>query len=135
MILDSGYCKIYRRKATTPKGGKPTYETAVIHESYYGELAFETSPRRPTEGREETQTATRVRVLQNRTITNQDECELTPFNGSEKKAIRYRIVRAYHGRDEESGEEISDLTLEVYDRNMARKPVPADGNNTGGGQG
>ena len=116
MILDRGICRIYRRESTTPAGGKPTYTPRLMHESYYGELAFETSPRRPTEAREETETATRVRVLQNRQIKNQDVAELIPFDGNDAKPEYYRITRAWHGTDEDSGMEISDLTLGVYEK-------------------
>lgn len=116
MILDRGICRIYRKESTTPKGGKPTSSLVKIHESYYAELAFETNPARPTEKREETQTATRVRILQNRGITNQDVAELEPFDGTGAKTEKYRIQRAYHGVDDESGEQISDLTLEVTEK-------------------
>ena len=40
MILDRGICRIYRKRSTTPRGGKPTSSLEMIHESYYGELAF-----------------------------------------------------------------------------------------------
>ena len=113
MILDRGVCSIYRKTSTTQPGGKPTWTLAVIHESYYGELAFETSPARPTERREETQTAARIRILQNRGIMNQDVAELMPFDGTARKTEKYRIKRAYHGTDEDSGEPITDLTLEI----------------------
>lgn len=116
MILDRGICRVYRKTSTTPKGGKPTSTLTAIHESYYAELAFETSPARPTEKREETQTATRVRILQNRRINNQDVAELIPFDGSDTKAEKYRIRRAYHGTDDQNGEEITDLTLEVEEK-------------------
>ena len=113
MILDRGTCTIYRKTSTTPAGGKPTWTLAAIHEGYYGELAFETSPARPTDGREETETATRIRILQNRNIRNQDLAELAPFDGSSAKTEKYRIKRAYHGSDDDSGEPITDLTLEI----------------------
>ena len=116
MILDRGICRIYRKRSTTPRGGKPTSSLEMIHESYYGELAFETSPARPTEKREETQTATRVRILQHRGINNQDVAELMPFDGTGAKTEKYRIRRAFHGVDDESGEQISDLTLEVMEK-------------------
>ena len=124
MILDRGTCRILRKMSTTPAGGKPTFDLAVIHESYYGELAFETSPARPTERREETQTATRIRILQNRNIRNQDVAELTPFDGTHVTPEYFRIARAWHGDDSYSGEPISDLTLEA-----AEKPA-----GTGGGE-
>lgn len=114
MILDRGICKIYRQKSITPPGGKPKTEECLFHESYYGELNFETSPARPTEKREENQTAARIRILQNRYIRQTDVAELRPFDGTETNAERYRITRAWHGEDENSGEMISDLTLEAY---------------------
>ena len=116
MILDRGTCKIYRRTSTTPAGGKPTFTEAAIHESYYGELSFETAPSRPTERREETKTAARIRILQNRNIRNDDVAELTPFDGTEAKTVKYRIARAWHGDDDDSGEPITDLTLEVAEK-------------------
>lgn len=116
MILDRGMCEIKRKTSTTSAGGKPTWTTETIFESYYGELAFETSPARPTGMREETQTATRVRILQNRGIKNQDLAVLKPFDGTTEKTVMYRIRRAYHGKDDESGEPITDLTLEVMEK-------------------
>ena len=116
MILDCGTCKIYRKTSTTPAGGKKTHTLEEIHESYYGELSFETAPSRPTEGREETRTAARIRVLQCRGIRNDDVAELSPFDGTAAKTKKYRITRAWHGDDQDSGEPISDLTLEVDEK-------------------
>lgn len=116
MILDRGVCRIYQKTSTTAPGGKPTWEEAVIHEGYYGELSFETAPARPTEGREETRTAARIRILQCRAVRNTDIAELEPFDGTETKTEKYRITRAWHGDDGESGEPITDLTLEVAEK-------------------
>lgn len=132
MILDRGICRIYQKTSTTPKGGKPTGTLAAIHESYYGELSFETAPSRPTEKREDTQTATRIRILQNRAIRNQDVAALEPFDGTEVKTAYYRIIRAWHGDDSDSGEPISDLTLEVTEKPKIQK-APAPTGNTGSG--
>ena len=117
MILDRGICTVKRKTSTTTPGGKPKGTLTVFHQSYYGELSFETSPARPTEFRQEQQTATRVRILQHRGIKeDQDVVELTPFDGNAAKTEQYRITRAYHGTDEESGDLITDLTLEVYEQ-------------------
>lgn len=116
MILDRGLCAIHRKESATEPGGKPKAEERQIFESYYAELNFETSPARPTEKRPETQTATRIRILQNRSIRQNDVAELTPFDGTEAKTEKYRIARAWHGQDEDSGELISDLTLEVSEK-------------------
>jgi hypothetical protein len=123
MILDRGVCRILHKTSTTPSGGKPTATWAVIHESYYGELSFETAPARPTERREDTKTAARIRILQNRGIRNDDVAELTPFDGTEVKADYYRIARAWHGDDSDSGQPISDLTLEVTEKPNIQKAV------------
>ena len=116
MILDSGTCKIYGKTSTTAAGSKPSSTLTEKFESYYGELSFETAPFRPTERREETKTAARVRILQCREIKNGDEADLTPFDGQEAKTVKYRIARAWHGTDDDSGEPITDLTLEVYEK-------------------
>lgn len=116
MILDRGICRVFESVSTTPPGGKPTTELQEKHVSYYGELSYETSPARPTEKRPENQTATRVRILQNRKIRNGDVATLEPFDGTEGKTEKYRIARAWHGTDADSGEEITDLTLEVTER-------------------
>ena len=132
MILDRGICVIYRKTSTTPAGGKPTATLSAIHESYYGELSFETAPARPTENREETNTAARVRILQNRGIRNQDTAELIPFDGTQSKPQTYRITRAYHGTDSENGEQITDLTLEMDEKTTIAKAPAATQNGSGG---
>ena len=122
MILDRGTCKIYQKTSTTPPGGKPTWTEAVIHEGYYGELSFETAPARPTERREDMRTAARIRILQCRTIRNQDTAELSPFDGT-AATEKYRIVRAWHGEDGDSGEPITDLTLELTEKYPTVRPA------------
>ena len=115
MILDTGICTVYRKTNTASAGGKPTWTDTKIHESYYGELNFETSPSRPTENREEINTAARVRILQNRSIANHDRVKLTKFGAEVRPegTELYEVTRAWHGVDSESGEMITDLTLEV----------------------
>ena len=110
MLLDSGICTIYHKRNNAPPGGKPTFENEAYFWGWYGELSFETTPARPTEPREEVRTDARIRVLQNRQITNHDRVELTDAQGI---ATAYEVTRAYHGVDNESGELITDLSLEV----------------------
>ena len=115
MILDRGICRVYHKTNTATAGSKPTIKETLFHTSYYGELSFETSPAHPTEYREEINTAARVRILQNRGINNHDRVALEPFDqsGAPAPTTRFEVTRAYHGRDEDSGEDITDLTLEV----------------------
>lgn len=115
MILDRGVCKVWHKTNTAAAGSKPAWSDTLFHTSYYAELNFETAPARPTEFREEINTAARVRILQNRGIANHDRVTLEPFDGAAAPASTtvFEVTRAWHGRDEESGEEITDLTLEV----------------------
>lgn len=109
MILDKGICTIYHKTNTAGPGMMPVYQDVEIWQSWYGELAFETSPGRPTDYREEVQTDARVRILQNRAINNHDRVELSPLGGS---TVMYEVTRAYHGWDEDAAELITDLTLQ-----------------------
>lgn len=117
MILDSGVCRVYRKTNTAAAGGKPKWMDTLLHTSYYGELNFETAPARPTDSREEVGTAARIRILQHRGINNHDRVELEPFDGtgSDWRSKKLEVTRAWHGTDPDSGERISDLTLEVVD--------------------
>ena len=110
MQLDRGICTVYTQTDISESGGMPRYERRIKAQSYYGELSFETSPQWPTEHREETKTAARVRILQCRSITHGDTAALLSFADGQTRT--YRITRAYHGTDEESGEAITDLSLQ-----------------------
>lgn len=110
MILDSGICTVSRKRNVAAPGAKPTYELDVIHIGWYGELSFATTPARPTQEREEVRTDARIRILQNRSIANHDVVTLDTPNDS---ATVYQVTRAYHGTDDDSGELITDLSLEV----------------------
>lgn len=112
MILDKGVCTVYRKVNTAAAGAMPAFEDTVLTTGWYGELNFETSAARPTEGREETKCDARIRILQCRDIANHDRVEITA-NGSETRV--YEVTRAYHGYDPDSGEMITDLSLEVYE--------------------
>ena len=115
MILDRGVCRVYHKTNSAKPGSKPTWTDVLFHTSYYAELNYETSPARPTDYREEINTAARVRILQNRGIANHDRVKLEPFDRSAVPGtgVTFEVTRAWHGTDEESGEAISDLTLEV----------------------
>lgn len=112
MILDKGICTIYRKVNVAGPGEKPRFTDDAYWWSWYGELSFETAPARPTDAREEVRTDARIRILQNREINNHDRVELKRADG---EMLAYEVTRAYHGRDDESGELITDLNLEVYE--------------------
>lgn len=110
MLLDDGICFVYRKVNTAASGAKPVFdvEASPCHVSWYGLLSFESSPERPTPGREEIRTDLRIRVLQNRSIVKHDRAELDDHAGN---ITFYEVTRAYHGVDDESGELITDLSL------------------------
>ena len=110
MILDSGIATVYRKVNVAERGAMPRYNDQQIHCSSYGELSFETSPVSPTERREEIQTDARIRILQNRQITNHDRVMLQSFMAEDRGT--YEVIRAYHGSDPDSGELITDLSLQ-----------------------
>ena len=83
----------------------PKQGLVLKYQSWYGELNFETAPVNAAM-QEGIEVSARIRVLQNRAITNHD-IAILPDNPEQQ----YDITRAYHGTDEESGELISDLTL------------------------
>lgn len=112
MILDTGIATICKKQNVAGFGEKPRFADQPIYRGWYGELSFETAPAYPTERREETQTDARVRILQNRQINNHDRVTLAPASGEERA---FEVIRAYHGRDEESGELISDLSLRLIE--------------------
>lgn len=109
MILDSGIAIICRVANIAEPGETPVEGWAEIYRSYYGELDFETSPARPTPNRHETETALRIRIIQNRKIRNEMRVSLITEDGQTKP--KYEITRAYHGTDAENGEAITDLNL------------------------
>lgn len=104
MILDRGIAEIFARSNVAPKGEKPVWQEALRFRSWYAELSFETSPVWQTERRLAQKADARIRIAQCRDIRQGDTAHL---NGRV-----YAIARAYHGTDEESGEQITDLTLE-----------------------
>jgi hypothetical protein len=116
MILDSGICTVFRKTDTSAAGSMPTIGYTLIESSWYKELSYETSPEWPTEGRKEQKADGRIRILQNRGILQDDVVvleHLTKFNDKSANALVYRIIRAYHGKDDDGPTLISDLTLEV----------------------
>lgn len=116
MILDSGICTVFRRQNIALSGEMPRPGFQLVGQSWFGELNFETSPNRPTEGRRELKTDARVRILQNREIKQDDVVvlrELPEYEQREADEPVYRITRAWHGTDESGTTPVSDLSLEV----------------------
>lgn len=111
MILDSGICTIFRKVDVAERGNKPRFEYQRITRKWYGELEYANNQAYPSEHREEVQTDGRIRILQDRRLNNHDVVLLMDAKVMQDEAEAYEITRAYHGRDEDSGELITDLTL------------------------
>lgn len=117
MILDTGICSVFYATNTNQfTGGKPVRVYTLLFQSWYGELSFETSPARPTEGRRELKTDARIRVHQNRLIRQNDVVVLRQIEtmaDRDPSDVLYNVQRAYHGADPDNGELITDLSLEI----------------------
>lgn len=124
MILDSGICTVFKKVDVSQPGGMPTFELKLKTKACFGMLDFATEQEWPTEGREETEVAARIRILQDRTITNHDAVVLEEVDAGTQSMTAeelheafnvavLEVTRAYHGHDDENGEPITDLTLKA----------------------
>lgn len=116
MILDKGICTVFRKTDSAEAGAMPTVTYAPIWSSWFGELSFETVPEWQTDGRKEQRADGRIRILQNRGIAQNDVVvleHLAAFKDRSANAPVYRVIRAFHGLDDDGPTQISDLTLEV----------------------
>ena len=116
MILDRGICTVFQSVNVSSPGDMPRQGYLPIWASWYGELSFETSPARPTEGRKELRTDKRIRILQCDRIRQNDIVILDHISAMEEVAAGtpvYRVNRAYHGIDDDGPTQITDLNLEV----------------------
>lgn len=113
MILDDGICTVFAMKDMAEPGGMPNQQPQEKSMAWFGYLDFATAEKWPTEGREETEVTTRIRILQDRTITNRDVVVLQETHTIEPDMERLEVVRAYHGHDDENGQPITDLTLKA----------------------
>ena len=112
MILDSGICTVFRKVDDSKPGGKPKFRYDALCKHWFAELEYANVQTFPTESREETQTDARIRILQDRRIANHDVVVLANTNMVEDVLKAYEVTRAYHGKESESGELITDLSLQ-----------------------
>lgn len=111
MILDDGICTVFRRVNIAERGNMPKYRHDAISRHWYKMLDFANVQANQTGYREETRTDARIRILEDRRITNQDVIVLANVPTVDDVMVAYEVTRAYHGRDTDSGERITDLTL------------------------
>ena len=116
MILDTGICSIFHRTDGSSSGDMPTYTYTHLFSGWYKELSYETAPVWQTEGRKDQKADGRIRILQCRGVKQDDVIVLADFSAWKDKpagATVYKVIRAWHGTDDDSPDLISDLTLEV----------------------
>lgn len=113
MILDSGICTVFELVDKAEPGGMPDLQPQEKSMSWFGFLNFETAPAWPTEAREEVEVTARIRINQDRTITNKHVVVLQETHTIEEGMDRLEVVRAYHGVDDDNGQPITDLTLKA----------------------
>ena len=113
MILDDGICTVFAMVDHAEPGGMPDLHPEEKTMAWFGYLDFETAPAWPTEAREEVEVTARIRILQDRSITNHDVVVLQETHTIEDGMDRLEVVRAYHGRDDDNGQPITDLTLKA----------------------
>lgn len=118
MILDSGICTVFRSTDNSLPGEMPTKTYTPIFASWYGELSFSTAPNWQTEGRKEQQIDKKIRIIQKRDIRQNDVVVLehiASFAERSAGSTVFQVIRAYHGQDDDSPAQISDLSLEVIE--------------------
>lgn len=124
MILDSGICTIFKKTDVSEPGGMPVFALKMRTKAFFGLLDFATQQQWPTEGREEIEVAARIRILQDRHITNHDAIVLQDVDVETQSMTAeelhdafdvdvLEVIRAFHGHDDETGEPITDLTLKA----------------------
>lgn len=112
MQLDKGICSVFRKVDMAQGVGMPQWEYVLTHQSWYGELDFATAEIYPTEYREEVKADARIRIHQNRLINNHFAVVMDADETWSGDKEFFEVTRAYHGHDDDSGELITDLTLE-----------------------
>lgn len=113
MILDSGICSIFEKVNTSAPGFMPVFRFVRKAAGWYGVRNFSSRPTYLQQDKESTTVALKIRILQNLAVTNQDTVVLSDVPEVPASAVRYEVVRIYHGTDEQTGVPISDIDLEV----------------------
>ena len=113
MILDDGICTVFEMVDKAKPGFKPELQPVKKCMSWFGYMDFATAEAWPTEGREGTEITARIRIHQDRSITNRHVVVLEQTETIAPGMQQLEVVRAYHGNDDESGDPITDLTLKA----------------------
>lgn len=116
MLLRDGIATIFENKDVSGPGEKPRFVRKERARSYYARLQFSTRADDPTGRRKELRVDARIRIRQQTDISEDDTVVMDDFSAAEKSEKTYRIVRVFHGADEDNAMPISDLSLEEVSR-------------------
>lgn len=116
MILDSGILTIYRTIDTAEPGGMPRQTLQALYRGWYGLRAWGSRRRDPTGARPDRQIDCRVRILRLNDLREGDLVILSDVAATGVLTPAYRVEEFYQAADEESGELISDLYLQRYEK-------------------
>lgn len=113
MILDDGICSVFEKASVAEAGNMPVFRYIKKHVSWYKVLSFGTSPKYLQNIREYSTVSLKIRVKQNRAITNHDIVILRQADGVTRSDKQYEVIRAYHDADPDTVDPITDIDLEV----------------------
>ena len=103
VILDQGPCEIWDIVQSEPDGEYPREILKNPREAFYGELSFSTFPTFETDYQESVEIDRKIRILRDLSVNRQTAVLVG--------GRQYKVQRVYHGYDEDSGEDISDVSL------------------------
>ena len=84
-------------------GEYPILTLSSERKHYFAELSFSSEPNRDTENMEGVTVLKKIRILRDSAVSTQSAVELD--------GTVYEVYRVYHGTDDESGEQITDISL------------------------
>ena len=115
MILDSGIAVFFHTETAAEPGNLPGYKRTEFHRAWYGERTVGFS-RFFTAKQSNVKVDLLIRILRpppDVVFEAEDVCELPD-------GFTYRVIQCQHLRDEESGEDVADISLERIGRKHER---------------
>ena len=106
MILDANILTVYKTVNTAAPGKMPDMQPVEYARSWYGWRDHEAASAYTTDPQRATEYTIKIRAHRIEGITARDMVDIGDGAG-----IAYEIARVYQGRDEDSGQLISDITI------------------------
>lgn len=116
MILDTGILTILRSVDTSEPGGMPSSATSPLCRRRYGTLSFGSRKADPTGARPDRRIDAKVRILRFPDLREGDLVILSDAVATGVLTPAYTVESFYHGLDTDSGEDITDVNLQRYEK-------------------